>query len=322
VRHSADGLSANRGPGAGGWVRLHRKLLDHPIWLHLAPAVAKVAIYFLLRANYKPGETYDGSVLFNVPPGSFVTSLEKTAMACNISKQQARDAFDHLSRTQFATYRRTRRWTLVTIVNWTFYQAAPGDEDTLENIEANTSETTIGTLNKKERSKDYPPHAAEGVGGCFPADLDDLPFAPNLDPQPDASNGKDHFAGAAVDANGSVRIMPEAVQYVAKRMYERHPKLRRDLGIEQVAKRLAAILKHQRIPSNREKSYLELIDRNHAAMCATEAWQKDGGQFAKGLENWLAPTKERYLAEPPPPPPQNSSRAIYSHWEPPTASGA
>jgi hypothetical protein len=32
-------------------------------------------------------------------------------------------------------------------------------------------------------------------------------------------------------------------------------------------------------------------------MCASEDWRKDG--FAKGLENWLAPTKERYDVEPP-----------------------
>jgi hypothetical protein len=44
---------------------------------------------------------------------------------------------------------------------------------------------------------------------------------------------------------------------------------------------------------------LHAVDRNHAGWCATSDWRKDGGQYAKGLENWLAPTKERWC-EPPP----------------------
>jgi hypothetical protein len=100
----------------GGYVRLYRKLLQNPIWTQLAPAVLKVAIYFILRANYKPMQWYDGSRNVDIAAGSFITSYASTAAACHLSVQQIRDAFAHLQRTHFAAYRRTQRWTLVSVL--------------------------------------------------------------------------------------------------------------------------------------------------------------------------------------------------------------
>ena len=102
----------------GGYVRLYRVLLQSPIWTQLAPAVLKVAMYFLLRANYKPIEWYGGVQMVAIPAGSFVTSYGTMVTECRLSMQQIRDAFAHLKRTHFATYRRTPRWTLVTVRNW------------------------------------------------------------------------------------------------------------------------------------------------------------------------------------------------------------
>jgi hypothetical protein len=67
-----------------------------------------------------------------------------------------------------------------------------------------------------------------------------------------------------------------------------------------VRKKLEAILKHKRVPRSEQLAYLDRVDRNHAALCAGEAWRKEDGQYAKGLEGWLSPTKERYEITPEP----------------------
>ncbi len=90
-----------------GFVWLHRRLLENPIWTQLSPAVLKVAIYFLLRANYRPTQWYDGKQSVQIPVGAFITSYGRVAKDCKLSIQQVRDAFTHLFGTQFATYRRT-----------------------------------------------------------------------------------------------------------------------------------------------------------------------------------------------------------------------
>jgi hypothetical protein len=136
-----------------GYVRLFRRLLQHPIWTQLSPGVLKVALFFLLKANYKPTQWYDGARSVGVPAGSFITSYASVAAACSLSTQQIRDAFAHLERTQFATYKRTHRWTLVTVLNWATYQAVGDEGNTLENIDRNTCGNRQGTLDKEEKNK-------------------------------------------------------------------------------------------------------------------------------------------------------------------------
>jgi hypothetical protein len=98
------------------------------------------------------------------------------------------------------------------------------------------------------------------------------------------------------NGNGKPRG-PLTLPSVAGEIFERHPKIRRDCSKAQVEKKLGAILKHKHIPVAQADEYLSRVNQNHAAACFSPTWQKDGGEFAKGLENWLAPTKERYESE-------------------------
>ena len=86
------------------------------------------------------------------------------------------------------------------------------------------------------------------------------------------------------------------VEEVARAIHERHPAVRR-CGIVEVRKLLTAILKRS-LAADR-LALLDTINENHRELCASEQWTKDGCEFAKGLDNWLAPTKERYLTQPP-----------------------
>jgi uncharacterized protein YdaU (DUF1376 family) len=89
------------------------------------------------------------------------------------------------------------------------------------------------------------------------------------------------------------------LEQVAHSIHGRRPSTfgRRDLGVAAVEKKLRAILKHKQTSVKECEEYLRRIDENHAAICATESWQRDGGQFAKSLRNYLSPTEERYEIE-------------------------
>jgi hypothetical protein len=149
---------------------------------------------------------------------------------------------------------------------------------------------------KEKKFEKKSPLTPQGAGKEISPD--ELPFATPLDPQPTEVNG-----------NGNL------LRHTAERIHARHPGPRRDIGVGRVTKCLTAILKYQRIPGREQAAFLGQLDFTHAAMCASEGWQKDGGEFAKGLENWLAPTKERYLAEPPEP--SKPTQSIYTEWDPP-----
>ncbi len=161
---------------SAGYVRLYRKLLQSPIWIQLSPVVLKVAVYFLLRANFKQGQWYDGKRVVNIPAGSFITSYARTAAACGLSVQQIRDASAHLFRTQFATYTRTEWWTLVTVLNWSSYQASADDEEHSEEHAVDRPENRQGTTNKNVRSKEVKTCASdEAHEDAFPS-IDELLF--------------------------------------------------------------------------------------------------------------------------------------------------
>jgi hypothetical protein len=157
----------------GGYVQLVRKFLEHPIFTQCGPPVLKVAIYCLLRANWKPMPWYDGSRTELIPPGSFITSIDHTAQDCGLSKAQIRRAFGHIEKTHFATFRATHKWTLVTILDYATYKHAARVESTLASTVENIGEehtprherVTKRATNEEGnhvRSKNTPPG---GVGG-------------------------------------------------------------------------------------------------------------------------------------------------------------
>ena len=82
----------------------------------------------------------------------------------------------------------------------------------------------------------------------------------------------------------------------AQRLCSRHPAKRR-CSVSEAVKRLRAII--GKLPKHEQAEKLAAIDRNHEAWCATEQWQKEGGEYAKGLANWLSPTEGRYDLQPP-----------------------
>jgi hypothetical protein len=91
---------------------------------------------------------------------------------------------------------------------------------------------------------------------------------------------------------------------VVRAMHDRHPAPRR-CGPAIIRKSLLTIARES--PTGERIAVINAIDKRHAAWCVSDAWTKDGGEYAKSLERWLAPTMMRYLDEPPAPKPQRAS---------------
>jgi hypothetical protein len=79
---------------------------------------------------------------------------------------------------------------------------------------------------------------------------------------------------------------------LAESLHARHPA--NGCGRAVIVKQLKTIVQGKGIEAR--SSTLALIDENHAAWCATNDWQRG---FARGLENWLAPTRLRWKDPPP-----------------------
>ncbi len=104
------------------WIKLHDSFLD---WEWYKDSVTKnVFIHCLLKANWKDSK-FEG---YEVPRGSFVTSLKKLSEELSNKKQKIgiqsiRTALNHLSLTQELTIKKTSKFTIITVNNYDLYQS-------------------------------------------------------------------------------------------------------------------------------------------------------------------------------------------------------
>ncbi len=107
-----------------GWITLHRKLLDKPIWFESTPEQKTILITLLLMANHKEKEWEWQGMPYKAEPGQFVTSLDSIKKKCGkgISTQNIRTAIARFEKYGFLTNESTKQNRLITIVNWGVYQ--------------------------------------------------------------------------------------------------------------------------------------------------------------------------------------------------------
>jgi hypothetical protein len=121
----------------GGWIKLHRRLLDKPIWTCSTPEQKVILITILLLANHKEKQWEWKGKQFICRPGQFITSSTSLAKAAGVTRQNVRTALKRFEKYEFLTYESTNAGILINVVNWAIYQ----DDDKQPNQEANQGVT-------------------------------------------------------------------------------------------------------------------------------------------------------------------------------------
>lgn len=99
-----------------GWIRLSRRILS---WHWYQESMTfRIFIHLLLKANYET--RYWCHV--EVKRGSLITSLSSLSQETGLSIQSVRTALKHLKNTGEIQIRSTHRYSVITIVNYYFYQ--------------------------------------------------------------------------------------------------------------------------------------------------------------------------------------------------------
>lgn len=109
-----------------GWIKLHRALLDKPIWRQSSPEQKTILITILLMANHKPIEWEWQGEKITLKQGQFVASVEtiKERAGNGVSTQNVRTALKRFEKFGFLTNEPTNRATLITVENYALYQGA------------------------------------------------------------------------------------------------------------------------------------------------------------------------------------------------------
>lgn len=236
-----------------GWIKVHRRLVQNPLWAHLPAEWLKVWIGILFRANLEVSSYFDGSHEVHMKPGSLITSAEKLALYCNVTVKQVRGTLDYLERAGMVARSRASRYSVLSICNWGAYQHESSDEGSLEGAlngeEAAGSRETKGQRKGTERATDKELRTKNTPSGRFSADV------------------------------------KTQIEEVTSRLFERHPK-RRSSSRDVIRKKLESICRS--IPADDRLTKLQDIDATHGKWCLSWDWQKENGQYVKGISNWLS----------------------------------
>jgi hypothetical protein len=107
-----------------GWIKIHRELLDKPIWILSTPEQKTILITLLLMANHTVNKWEFKGTPFTCMPGQFITSLDSIVKKSGngISVMKVRTALERFEKYEFLTNSSTNKNRLITICNWDSYQ--------------------------------------------------------------------------------------------------------------------------------------------------------------------------------------------------------
>ena len=139
-----------------GWIKLHRQFVNWE-WFNDSKTV-HVFIYLLSMACHKE-KKFRGEV---IKPGQLMTGRKRIAADTNLSEQNVRTCLEHLKSTNEVTIKSTKKYSVITIVNWELYQQTnqvSNQQVTNNQPTTNQQVTTYKNVNneKNERSNTLTP---------------------------------------------------------------------------------------------------------------------------------------------------------------------
>lgn len=131
-----------------GWVKAHRKLMENAIiWETSEPYDRRSAwMYLVMMANHEDKEIRIDNNVITVKRGQHYTSIQKLAEKWHWSRNRADRFLGMLTSANMVYADRTPRGTLLTIVNYGFYQ---GSWETNGATDEAANGATIGHLSKQ-----------------------------------------------------------------------------------------------------------------------------------------------------------------------------
>lgn len=140
-----------------GWIKIHRILIDKPIWKCSTPEQKTILITLLLMVNHEEAEWEWQGKKYKVKPGQKITSLDNIAKEAGkgISIQNVRTALSKFEKYGFLTNQSTKTGRLITIENWELYQSK---EENQQSDEQSPNKELTPNKNNKNNKNIYNAH--------------------------------------------------------------------------------------------------------------------------------------------------------------------
>lgn len=128
-----------------GWISLYRKLLTAP-WFNKSEYV-HLWIYLLLKANHEDKEIYLGNEKILIKRGQLLTSRNKLAEVVHVNENKIYRALKCFENEHQIEQVKTKKYTVISIINYDLYQKNEQDNEQLMNSKRTTDEQLMNTNN-------------------------------------------------------------------------------------------------------------------------------------------------------------------------------
>lgn len=132
---------------AQGWVCVHRKLLDNPIFKN--DKLFRVFMFCLLRAQHTAGDQLVGDSVVYLDKGQLATGRIAISEQTGLSQQNVRTAISKLEKLGILTIKPTTKYSVITMVNWNQYQQT-NQQVTNKQPASNQLPTTSNNVNNED----------------------------------------------------------------------------------------------------------------------------------------------------------------------------
>lgn len=136
---------------AEGWVKLHRSMLDSPIFSNAE--LLRLWAYLLMHAAYTEVDVMVGNQMIHLKPGQLVTGRKKISRDLGPDESKIRRLINKLELAGNVTITPTNKFTLVTIENWDFFQGGEGKAASKIADNRPTDDQQMTTKKKEENYK-------------------------------------------------------------------------------------------------------------------------------------------------------------------------
>ncbi|MFD2600193.1 hypothetical protein ACFSQ3_14640 [Sphingobacterium corticis] len=126
-----------------GWIKLHRSLLEWEWYKDLN--TRSLFLHLLIRANHKDNR-FQGNV---VKRGQILTGINALSIETSLSVQQLRTSLKKLKSTNEITIESSSKNSVITVVNYDFYQTVDDDQQAEQQTNNKRSTSDQQTTNKR-----------------------------------------------------------------------------------------------------------------------------------------------------------------------------
>lgn len=129
-----------------GWIKSYRKMQNNWIWRYKEPYDRRSAWqYILFQASYEDRKEFRNGAIIEVKRGQFITSVRELSDKWMWNKSKVTRFLDRLETEHMVKQERTKTGTLLTVVNYGFYQGGVDTNATPTSHQCGHDTDTCGT---------------------------------------------------------------------------------------------------------------------------------------------------------------------------------